>query len=219
MFSASGANNFVWTNPVWAGGVPYSYITPTVAGVYTVTGTDANGCVISNTVSLVTNPLPSVTASASKTLICKGESVTLTGGGTATSFAWSGGLGSGASVNVTPPLNTVYVYSVTGTDANGCVGSGMVTVSVKLCTGINEMTGNSSLVKVYPNPSNGNFVVQSDVNVNLNIVNELGQVVKTVEMNGTTIKEVNISGLADGIYFIKGETAGKTINQKIVVAK
>lgn len=211
--SASGANNYVWSN-----GLPFQNIsvTATVPLTYTVSGTNNNNCVISNTVSVGVNPLPNVTASASKTLLCKGETVVLTGGGAST-YSWSG-LGATASVSVTPALNTMYTYSVTGTDANGCVKGAAISIDVKLCTGLNELLVNNDLISVYPNPSTGSFNIQSDVNMNLNVVNQLGQVVKTVSLDDTH-KQVTVSGLADGVYFITGENKGSVVNKKIVVAK
>jgi len=212
-FTASGADNYVWSS-----GWPYQSvtITPTTTTTYTVSGTNANNCVISNTVSAVVNPLPNVTASASKTLICKGESVVLTAGGAST-YTWTN-LGNGASITVTPALNTMYTYSVTGTDANGCVKGTATSIDVKLCTGINEMSVNNNLIDVYPNPSNGSFNIQSDATMNLNVVNQLGQVVKTVSLD-TTHKQVTVTGLADGVYFITGESKGSIVNKKVVVTK
>lgn len=212
--SAAGAGNYNWSN-----GLPFQSIAvnPSVTTVYTVTGTDANNCVISNTVQVTVNMNPTVTASASKTLVCKNEPVTLTAGGAST-YSWSGGLGTNAVVSITPAINTLYTFTATGTDANGCVNKGAVSIDVKLCTGIDEESADLSSISVFPNPSNGSFSIQSDMNIKLNVVNELGQVIKTVQLNGTT-KKVDVSGLSEGIYFIKGESNGKAINHKVVVTK
>lgn len=212
-FSASGTNNYLWSS-----GSPFQNIsvTGTASTVYTVTGTDVNNCTLSNTVSLTVNPNPTVTASASKTLVCKGEVVTLNGTGAAT-YSWTGGLGAGATVTVSPALNTLYTYTVTGTDANGCTNKSSVTLDVKLCTGVEELTAGNAAINIYPNPSNGSFTIRSSAAVDLYIVNEIGQTVKTVKVSGTAPSE--ISGLADGIYFIKGESTQGRINHKVVVLK
>ena len=66
-----------WDNGV-SNGVAF---VPTATTTYTVIGTDANGCENTAQVTVTVNPLPTVTASATETEVCAGESVTLTGGG------------------------------------------------------------------------------------------------------------------------------------------
>ena len=80
------------------------------------------------TTSLITiNPAPTVTASATATVVCAGTSVTLTSGGTATSYSWTGGITDGTPFTPT----STQTYTVTGTDGNGCknTASKMVTVN------------------------------------------------------------------------------------------
>ena len=76
-------------------------------------------------VSLQVNPLPTVTANASTTVVCAGSSVTLTGGG-ATSYVWTGGVTDGI---VFIPLAT-NTYTVTGTNGNNCSNTATITVTV-----------------------------------------------------------------------------------------
>ncbi|MEY8861382.1 hypothetical protein, partial [Tenacibaculum singaporense] len=98
---------------------------PTATTTYTVTGTDANGCENTAQVTITVNPLPTVTANASATTVCAGESVTLTGGG-ADSYVWDNGVSDG--VSFVPTATTT--YTVTGTDANGCENTAQVTITV-----------------------------------------------------------------------------------------
>jgi serine protease len=70
--------------------------------------------------------LPTVTANASATTICAGDPVTLTGGGTATSYSWDNGVTNG--VAFTPSTTTT--YTVTGTGTNSCQNTAQVTVTV-----------------------------------------------------------------------------------------
>ncbi|MCX7743391.1 MAG: T9SS type A sorting domain-containing protein, partial [Flavobacteriales bacterium] len=105
-------------------GVPF---TPSATTTYTVTGTAANGCTNTASVTITVNPLPSVSANASPgTTVCAGSSVTLSGSG-ASSYSWSGGVSNG--VPFTPSATTT--YTVTGTDANGCTNTTSLTISVK----------------------------------------------------------------------------------------
>jgi hypothetical protein len=71
------------------------------------------------------NPKPTVTFVASKTKICLGESLTLTGAG-ATTYAWDNGVTNGTLFSPT----TTKAYTVTGTDANGCINTALVNIPV-----------------------------------------------------------------------------------------
>jgi hypothetical protein len=84
--------------------------------------------------------------------------------------------------------------------------------------GINELDGsaNSSL-SVYPNPNNGSFTVSSDVNLKLNLVNELGQAIRRLDLQAANKNKLDIRELAKGIYFIVGEKEGLQFSQKIIV--
>lgn len=57
----------------------------------------------------------------------------------------------------------------------------------------------------YPNPNNGHFVIEGVSDETLIITNELGQIVRTFELNAFNDHKINIDGLKDGMYFIAGE--------------
>ena len=116
------ATSYTWNNGV-SNGVPF---TPTSTNTYTVTGTDANGCQNTDQVVVTVNPLPTVDAGPDQT-VCDGEQVTLTGTGTATTYSWDNGVTDG--IPFTPAAGTV-TYTVTGTDANGCQNTDQVVVTV-----------------------------------------------------------------------------------------
>ena len=111
---------------LWSTGVTTSSISPTTAGNYTVQVTDANGCKNNSTVTVVSiNPLPNVVAIATKTTICSGENVSLTGSGAST-YVWDNNVNNASAIIPT----TTTTYSVTGTDINGCIGKSSVTINV-----------------------------------------------------------------------------------------
>lgn len=91
-----------------------------------VTGTDGNGCVSSDTITINNvNTAPNVTANASSNSICAGDNVTLTGGG-ANSYTWNNSVLDGIPIN---PSGTA-TYTVIGTDQFGCSNTAQVTVTV-----------------------------------------------------------------------------------------
>jgi trimeric autotransporter adhesin len=119
--SASGANEYLWSNGVSNGGA----FIPIQTSNYTVTGTDVNGCVNTDVVTIVVNANPVVFAGNDLT-ICEGNSAVLTGSG-ASVYSWSGSVSNG--VEFVPPVGT-NTYTVTGTTVNGCVGTDQVNVVV-----------------------------------------------------------------------------------------
>jgi hypothetical protein len=114
--TATGAVTYVWNTGATTDAITVS---PTTTTTYTVTGTDANGCVNTDQVTVTVNPLPVVDAGPDVT-ICSGGSTILTATGAA-SYVWDNGAGITASVTVSPTTTTT--YTVTGTDANGCVNT------------------------------------------------------------------------------------------------
>lgn len=127
--NAGTATTYTWSANAGGGNGSSANVTPGVgATVYTVSGT-ASGCSSSATTTITVNPLPSVTATANPTSVCSGQSAALTAGG-ATTYTWSPNEG-GTSNNPTSvsPTSTD-TYTVTGTDANGCVNTAQVTVNV-----------------------------------------------------------------------------------------
>jgi murein DD-endopeptidase MepM/ murein hydrolase activator NlpD len=116
------------------------------------------------------------------------------------------------------PTNAgVYTFQVT---YNGITCSQNFTIVNQ--TGINEKA-NSGVVKVYPNPSNGEFSIDfenaNNQKIDLKIVNKLGQIVYSKELFNSTAT-VNLSGLSNGIYFVHAQSKnGINYNQKITIAK
>ncbi len=97
---------------------------------HTMPGANSNGGDSIIVLNLTINPNPTVSVSGN-TNIYIGQSTTLTAEG-AVSYVWSQN-GTEVSTNnpyTTPELNATTTYNVTGTDANECVGTTQVTVTV-----------------------------------------------------------------------------------------
>lgn len=121
--TVSGADSYVWSNGL--GTTSTVTVTPTVTTSYSVTGT-TNNCSSSASISVTVNPLPTISL-GNDISICSGQSVNLspTGG---VSYEWNSGLGNSSTITVSPIQTTS--YSVNGTDANGCVGTDAILVTV-----------------------------------------------------------------------------------------
>lgn len=98
---------------------------PTVTTTYTVTGTDANGCTNTATLTIKVLSLPTPKVSGKDT-ICIGSSTVLSASG-GTSYLWTPGSGTGSSYTVRPPTNTTYTVKAT---ADGCSKDTTVNVTV-----------------------------------------------------------------------------------------
>lgn len=119
--TAAGANTYLWSTGSAANPLIVSPANPTS---YTVTGTTAAGCAGTAVATVTVNPLPVIAVNS--TSICGGLSSTLTASG-ATFYVWSNG--DITAVTTVFPASTT-PYTVTGTDANGCVGTAIGTVTV-----------------------------------------------------------------------------------------
>jgi gliding motility-associated-like protein len=143
--SCNGLSNGGATASAIGGTTPYTYawsnsattasITGVVAGTYSVTITDQNGCT-SISSSTITEPAILVAASVvDSNVTCNGltnggASASATGGTTSYTYAWSTSTGS-ATIATTASITGVAagIYSVTITDNNGCTDSASVIIT------------------------------------------------------------------------------------------
>jgi gliding motility-associated-like protein len=127
--------NYLWNNGV----IDASAFTPAVGALnYVVTGTNANGCVDTDTVNVLVNALPIINAGLDQ-VICIGASVTLTGSNGNT-YVWNNGVLNAIAFN---PIAT-NTYTVTGTDVNGCIDTDQVLVTVNVLPVVNA--GNDLII-------------------------------------------------------------------------
>lgn len=130
--NGTGGVSYIWTPATGLSctGCNNPYAKPTTTTVYTISGTDINGCSDTAQVQVTVNPLPTVSAGADKQ-VCVGYSTTLTATG-ATTYAWTPSTGLSctncASPTASPTTTTTYI--VTGTDGNTCSNKDTVVVTI-----------------------------------------------------------------------------------------
>ena len=106
-----------------------------------------------------------------------------------------------------------YKYSVYAVNAEGSMAAPAIVMVNLDFTGVDE--ANAANVSVYPNPANGVLNINANVNnYEYQIINSLGQVVKSGNANGKTT--VNVSEL-NGVYFLRIIANGDVIVRKITV--
>ena len=79
-----------------------------------------------------------------------------------------------------------------------------------VCTGLNEIVGSSANYFIYPNPTDGKITINSSRSISeqltTEVVDVIGRVVQKHSINfdsSNNTQELNLSGLANGVYFIK----------------
>ncbi|MBK7668356.1 MAG: T9SS type A sorting domain-containing protein [Sphingobacteriaceae bacterium] len=164
--------------------------------------------------SVLLNSGPSVKANSSASLICVGQTATLTATG-ANNYLWNTSSTSSV-ITVSPATTTSYV--VRGT-AFGCVNYAIVTQSVSQCVGVNQISGANNELKIYPNPSSGQFVLEFEnvkEKTEVKVVNAIGQTVLRRTISNTDKINLNISDQASGVYFVEVNADGENYRAKII---
>jgi hypothetical protein len=205
--SATGATSYTWSTASSGSSIS---VTPSVNTTYSVVG--ASGFCIGmgvKTVSVL--PSPTLGVSSSTTNLCIGQTATLTANG-ASSYTWMPS-GSGATIAVSPTVNTT--YTVVGTGTNTCMNSAIFTQNVQACPNGLAQLSNSTQMTIYPNPTKGVFNVDLSNVTNaskLEVYNAFGQMVISNEVNSYTTK-IDMDSMPKGIYIVRikeGNTIVKT---------
>ncbi len=159
-------------------------------GNYYVQVTDKNGCTAeSNHVTL--NIFP--TLSVSVTTV--GDTIKIYNGKT---YQWyRNGMAIPDATDSIYVIKEAGVYYVEITDVHDCVYRSNSTTK----TGIGEFA--TTGVKLYPNPNNGNFILEftDDIPREVTIENALGQKLTTLLVTRQT--QFNLNHTSDGIYFVR----------------
>lgn len=119
--SATGASTYSWNNGI-TNNVSFAVL---ATSTYTVTGTDVNGCINTDDVTITANALPNVNA-GNNIEQCGDQNVTLNASG-AVAYSWNNGVTDGVAFN--SPFGTT-AYIVTGVDATGCSNTDIVLVTI-----------------------------------------------------------------------------------------
>ena len=173
---------------------------------YTVEGATAQECDSIITLTLVVNLDPDVVITG-ETHILIGSQTTLTASG-ADTYLWNTGETT-ASITVSPtePITT---YTVVGTNINGCSSTTQITVYTT--DGVGE---NAFDISIYPNPVKNVVSVEAEGIRNIRLVDMLGQTLYDSDENGDAV-QVDMSGFADGVYFMQVKTVNGIVTQKVV---
>ncbi len=194
-------NWFATPSSTAALGTGTTYITSTLSvGTYTYYAS-AFTCAPSATrtpITFTVNANPTVTAVSNSTLLCVGQTASLTASG-ATSYTWN--TAATTTVIVISPTVTTS-YTVNGADANGCMKTAVVTQSVDACTGLNVLLNSISDLNIYPNPFNSKLTIVTSSTMEIQIIDVIGSLVYFGKVNEGK-SEIDLTEKSNGIYFLK----------------
>jgi hypothetical protein len=164
-------------------------------------------------------------------------------GGIVTGALWN--WGDGSSSNSMFPSHTYSaagVYSICLSVTVSCA-SGTTTASYCSSSSIYKMAGGNAVInvrvidpsnplgisnqaglaglRIYPNPSNGIFRLENERMKNeaglLKVTDILGKEIYSAEWNGSDLKEINLSDVPSGTYFIKVTSGESETNSRIII--
>jgi len=130
--SVTGGVTYLWTPETGLSSDTSSNPTVIISDTteYIVFGTDASGCINSDTIVVIVNPLP-IASAGTDANICIGDATQLTATG-GVSYSWTNGvfLDDNMIFNPTATPDTTMEFIVTVTDSNSCISSDSVIVNV-----------------------------------------------------------------------------------------
>ena len=217
--TTNGAATYTWSTGATATGVNTAIASPPTTSTYTVTGTNTYGC-HNTAVSTVTvlNTLNTAVTQTADTLISSQSGAT---------YQWYNCAINGlqpiiGATNQTyvPPANGQYAVAVS-------LGSCADTSACQLfySVGVPSIKNNQSTITIYPNPNNGNFMV------NYNLVGAEKAFFTIYEVSGRQVMQqtlnpenkigvINAEDLSAGVYYYEFViNGGETKTNKLIIIK
>jgi hypothetical protein len=188
-------------------------IAQTTSGSYKDTFTSYQGCDSIVTLNLTVNPaLNKSTTTVNKTITAAQSGAT---------YQW---MNCTTNSNILGATFQSYIATANGSykvaiTQNSCKDTSLcVTISGM---GIQDNSIEKSII-IYPNPSSESFTIQSSIQSTISgkykLVNELGQVFKSFELNVSNHFTEKVENLVSGVYYLQMEN-GVVIGKKIVVVR
>lgn len=196
-------------------GTGNTFNTPSISINTTYYAEAVNGCQSTRVAAIATiNALPNVAVTTS--------GVVLTATETGATYQWVTcgsknsynpiliGITNGQSYNGSN--GGVYAVFVT---KNGCKDtSSCITLTV---TGVEEESTIQNAAKIFPNPNNGEFSIELTMDSKVEIVDQTGRIVKTIQVEKG--RPYMVDDLPKGLFILKSQASNKAILGKVLVSK
>ncbi|QTN38315.1 tandem-95 repeat protein [Cryomorphaceae bacterium] len=212
----------------WDNGQTSPIIDITMSGCYTLTVTNAGGCVASDEICItILEPSDSVDLSGIPPVICKNDGpVVLDFGVPSSDIVLTGpGVTTGTTVDPSGVPAGDRNYSWVYTDpVTGCVTEGTVKITIDFCSGLEE--GGFQSFDLYPNPTRDrisiSFTPATDPTTELVIVNTLGQELHRETFSSEAGSDaqtwtMDVSQWTQGTYILRLTRDGVTAQKRFVI--
>jgi uncharacterized delta-60 repeat protein len=184
---------------LWNTNATTQTIAVTNSGTYSVRVTDANQCSSSDTIQVITNPLPVVNL-GNDTFAGNGNIITLDAGNAGDTYLWNTGATS-QTINV---INSG-TYSVVVTNQNGCSSTDSIVITFGIVS-IHPVAGNNYQWSVSPNPANDFINVNINdlklLNTSITITDIYGRIIKTITLKSKS-QAISLDTFVNGLYILK----------------
>jgi hypothetical protein len=177
------------------------------SGVYSLTISDTQSVIATQTINVTINDPVSISILASNDSVCANETVTLYASNLNLGpYFWSNG-GNTNSIVVNPTVSTFYYLNAV--DSNGCLTFASKTVEVVSCTSIDELALHYQSLKLYPQPTTDDLNLTFEMEApyefsTLKVYNSLGQVLKDEAIKFVDGKaQLKTTDLTNGIYTLQ----------------
>jgi len=183
----------------------FGAMTYTLAGMYTDTLQSSIGCdslaILDLTVTELTVSLDTSQANIS---------ANVTGGLAPYSYLWS----NGDSVSTIIP-DTIGLLNLIVIDANGCISD---TISYNVTSTVDVISNSLDLINIYPNPSNGQFVISNSVIMRDIIITDLrGKNVYTNKNLNSNYLNIELDYLDRGMYLVNIISKNGIITKPVII--
>ena len=231
MLNATGALNYTWNTQIDLSDstIANPIIDPTSPTTFWVIGENASGCKAIDSVfiaisiaptAVIDNPVPNDTLYLLQT---NGGDIQFFGNlsSNAINYAWK--FGDGGNDNV---QNPIYTYTTPGlmnveliTTNGACMDTSYINVMVYNTTSIKENI-NSNLLNVYPNPAKNFIVLSGSIKGGvIELINYTGKIIKSNKIDHLNGYKMDVSDVADGVYFIRYHSNNKSEFKKIIITR
>jgi hypothetical protein len=217
--AASGSGSYTY---LWSNGQSGFSVNNLSAGVYTVTVTDSNGCSANNAVTISEPSAISVNGNSSNVTTLGGAdgavNLTVNGGIAPYSYNWSNNA-------TTEDINALSAgtYSVTVTDANGCISVLSFTIADGVINAIGTQLFGS--VKLYPNPAEGYTILDFSLNttsdVEIRVIDVLGRVLIGEQLENVSEMKYtfDVNNWPAAVYTVQLFSSKEIITKQLIIKR
>jgi hypothetical protein len=201
--SASNADTYLWSNGDTTQNISLNSATSISLLI------SSNGCeAASDTLSIETFELPTVSAGNDTTICENFLPLTLVGEASSNQVLWSTG-----SNSLFTQISQAGTYTLSATSTEGCVAIDSVTISIDPCVGILE---NNLVYNVYPNPIVNSLLIEStQMILNAAILSAEGKIIFEMRPSSGLV-QIDLSSLSSGIYLLHFSTDSGLYTERII---